>query len=91
MKKILGGKKYDTETARMVGNYWNGNSGFGKCYEALYCKRTGEFFLYGEGGPMSKYGVAYGDNEWGYGEEIRPSDGGRGKGVGGRAFGCGRV
>ena len=72
MKKILGGKKYDTETARMVGTYWNGNSGFGKCSEALYCKRTGEFFLYGEGGPMSKYGVAYGDNEWGYGEEIRP-------------------
>lgn len=72
MKKILGGKKYDTETACMVGNYGNGNSGFGKCYEALYCKRTGEFFLYGEGGPMSKYGVAYGDNEWGYGEEIRP-------------------
>ena len=29
MKKILGGKKYDTETARMVGNYGNGNSGFG--------------------------------------------------------------
>ena len=56
----------------MVGTYGNGNSGFGKCSETLYRKRTGEFFLYGEGGPMSKYGVAYGDNEWGYGEEIRP-------------------
>ena len=72
MKKILGGKKYDTETARMVGTYGNGSSGFGACSETLYRKRTGEFFLYGEGGPMSKYGVAYGDNEWGYGEEIRP-------------------
>lgn len=56
----------------MVGNYWNGISGFGTCSETLYRKRKGEFFLYGEGGPMSKYGVAYGDNEWGYGEEIRP-------------------
>lgn len=72
MKKILGGKKYDTETARVVGTYGNGSSGFGKCSETLYRKRRGEFFLYGEGGPMSKYGVAYGDNEWGYGEEIRP-------------------
>lgn len=66
MKKILGGKKYDTETARVVGTYGNGSSGFGACSETLYRKRTGEFFLYGEGGPMSKYGVAYGDNEWGY-------------------------
>ena len=72
MKKILGGKKYDTETARMVGAYGNGRSGFGKCSETLYRKRTGEFFLYGEGGPMSKYGVARGDNEWGYGEKIQP-------------------
>lgn len=68
MKKILGGKKYNTETAHCVGAYWNG----GACSETLYRKRTGEFFLYGEGGPMSKYGVAYGNNEWGYGEEIRP-------------------
>ena len=90
MKKILGGKKYDTETACVVGNYGNGNSGFGTCSETLYRKRTGEFFLYGEGGPMSKYGVAYGQRV-GLWRGNPASDGGEGKGVGGRAFGCGRV
>ena len=68
MKKILGGKKYNTETAHRVGECWNG----GTCSETLYRKRTGEYFLYGEGGPMSKYSVSYGDNEWGYGQEIQP-------------------
>ena len=48
MKKILGGKKYDTETARVVGTYWNGNSGFGTCSETLYRKRTGEFSCTGK-------------------------------------------
>lgn len=72
MKKILGGKKYNTETAHRVGEHWNGNTGFGTCSETIYRKRTGEYFLYGEGGPMSKYSVSYGDNEWGYGQEIQP-------------------
>ena len=72
MKKILGGKKYDTEPARAVGTSGDGGGGFAAGPDTPDAKRTGEFFLYGEGGPMSKYGVAYGDNEWGYGEEIRP-------------------
>lgn len=48
MKKILGGKKYDTETACMVGNYWNGIPGFDTCSETLYRKRTGEFSCTGK-------------------------------------------
>lgn len=58
MKKIINGKRYDTETAEFIGceqylypgqlNYWR---------EELYRKRNGEFFLYGIGGPASKYGV----------------------------------
>ena len=48
MKKILGGKKYDTETARVVGNYGNGSSGFGKCSETLYRKRTASFSCMGK-------------------------------------------
>ena len=35
-------------------------------------KKTGEFFLYGEGGPWSKYSRRISQNEWGGGEEIRP-------------------
>lgn len=73
MKRIINGRRYDTETAKLVGytsystpgdlNYW--------C-EDLYLKRTGEYFLYGMGGPMSKYGQQTGQNEWSYGHEIRP-------------------
>lgn len=73
MKKIISGRRYDTETAKLVGytsysipgdlSYW---------WEGLYRKRTGEFFLHGEGGPMSKYSERIGENEWGYGHEIRP-------------------
>ena len=52
MKKIINGKRYDTDTAEFIGyeqylypgqlNYWR---------EELYRKRNGEFFLYGIGGP----------------------------------------
>lgn len=74
MKKIINGKVYDTTTAeRLVG--WSNNrstSDFGYCEESLYRKRTGEFFLYGEGGPMSKYSESQGNGDWGYGKSITP-------------------
>ncbi|MDY6279763.1 MAG: hypothetical protein SPL63_06550, partial [Roseburia faecis] len=38
----------------------------------LYQKKTGEYFLYGEGGPMTKYAESIGQNEWSGGEEIIP-------------------
>ncbi len=74
MKKIINGKLYDTGTAQCVGSWSNGyyTNDFSYCAEELYRKRTGEFFLYGEGGPMSKYSVSHGNNEWGGGEEIIP-------------------
>ena len=74
MKKIINGKVYDTASAKLVGEWDNGRYGrdFGRCAEDLYQKRTGEFFLHGSGGPMSKYSVSYGDNEWGGGEKIIP-------------------
>ena len=74
MKKIINGKVYDTASAKLVGEWDNGRYGmdFGRCAEDLYHKRTGEFFLHGSGGPMSKYSVSYGDNEWGGGEKIIP-------------------
>lgn len=64
---------YSTETAEKLGEYWNGlsKSDFKHITEELYRKRTGEFFLYGEGGPLSPYALT----EWGerYGsEQIKP-------------------
>ena len=73
MKKIINGKKYDTETAKLIGadSYGGSKSDFNYWEEALYKKVTGEFFLYGEGGAKSKYGIPIGDM-WGYGEKIIP-------------------
>ena len=74
MKKIIDGKKYDTETAREVG-YWSNNrsySDFSYCSETLYQKRTGEFFLFGDGGAMSRYAESCGQNEWTGGSHIEP-------------------
>ena len=74
MKKIINGKLYDTETAKRVGAWSNNRSSrdFSSCDEILYRKRTGEFFLHGMGGPMTKYARSCGDNSWSGGEEIIP-------------------
>lgn len=74
MKKIISGKLYDTETAREIA-VWSNNLGprdFHHCVETLYKKRTGEYFLYGVGGPMSKYAESCGDNSWSGGSKIIP-------------------
>lgn len=74
MKKVINGKVYDTGTAELVGEWSNGRytNDLGYCSEDLYRKRTGEFFLHGDGGAMSKYAVSLGDNSWGGGEKIIP-------------------
>ena len=75
MKKIIKGKKYDTDTAELVGEYqYSYPRDFNYCREELYRKRTGEFFLYGTGGPLSKYREATGQNEWSGSEVIAPLD-----------------
>lgn len=74
MKKYLNNKLYDTSTATLVGA--NSNklpaSDFSWMWESLYRKRTGEYFLFGEGGPMTRYGESCGNNEYGYGKSIIP-------------------
>lgn len=74
MKKIINNKVYDTETAVKVGEWDNGqrNNNLYWCIEELHRKRTGEFFLYGYGGPGSKYAVSLGDSSWSGGEKIIP-------------------
>ena len=73
MKKIISGRKYDTATAVLVGEWSDGYPGdFKYECETLYRKRNGEYFLFGEGGAMSKYARSRGDNTWSGGEEIIP-------------------
>ena len=73
MKMIIRNKIYNTATARELGMDSYSNPGdFHYWRETLFQKRTGEYFLYGEGGPMSHYARSVGQNEWAGGEKIFP-------------------
>ena len=74
MKKIINGKRYDTETATEIGSWDNGlsNSDFDNCSETLYKTKLGNYFLHGEGGAMSSYSVNVGNNGRGGSSEIIP-------------------
>lgn len=73
MKKIIKNKVYDTRTAQKVGDWDNGyyTNDFNYCAETLYQKKTGEFFLHGEGHALSKY-AGHSGNSSGWGERIIP-------------------
>lgn len=72
MKKYINGKVYDTETARKIGGASNyGKSDYKWYEETLYRKKTGEYFLYGEGHAASPYRERVGDM-WGPGSAIKP-------------------
>ena len=73
MKKIIGGRKYDTTTATKVGEYEDGlKSDYRYFSETLYRKRGGEYFLHGYGHGRSRYATQLGDGYWGTGERIIP-------------------
>ena len=73
MKAIIDGKRYNTETATGVAEYWNGLGGgdFGRVYEILYITAKGSWFIAGSGGPMTSYAQSVGNSQTG-GEGIRP-------------------
>ena len=73
MKKIINGRLYDTETAKLIGSWTNGfsSSDFHYCTEDLYQKKTGEYFLYGSGGAISIYGKSHGGGMC-WGDDIIP-------------------
>lgn len=73
MKAIINGKKYDTTTAKDLAKISadRPTSDFSYFEETLYLKRTGEYFLAGEGGPATKY-ATYGYGAYGWGEKIFP-------------------
>lgn len=73
MQKTIANKLYDTATAKAMGNWQRGySSERGYISETLYLKKSGEYFLHGEGGPRSRYAQRTAPNTWGYGERIIP-------------------
>ena len=73
MKKVIKGVMYNTETAREVGSdSFSNPRDFHFWEEKLFRKKTGEYFLYGCGGPASRYAVDLGNNGWSGGEKITP-------------------
>ena len=72
MEKIIKGKTYDTDRATCIGKFLSGDpEDFEHYIEMLYVKESGEFFLYGEGGPLSKY-AAKNESRWDSGWDISP-------------------
>ena len=74
MRKIINGRKYDTETAQCIDYCDSGYTrrDFKYYEETLYRKKTGEFFLCGEGGGLSKYAEYVPNCGYTYGENIIP-------------------
>lgn len=74
MKKIINDKMYNTETANYIGSHRSDcyKNDFRYFEEDLYQKKTKEFFLYGEGGAMTKYAEYVQGCGYTYGEKIIP-------------------
>lgn len=75
MKKIIDGKKYDTEKAVKIGEFWNGcnQNDFAYVSEDLYkTPRSGQYFLHGVGGARSEYAEPTGSGNVAGGEKIIP-------------------
>ncbi|MGM9563544.1 MAG: hypothetical protein ACI3VQ_05650 [Faecousia sp.] len=63
MIQIINGKKYSTETAEEIGEWesypYSEYSTVEYSHEILYLKKTGEYFLWGEGGALTRYADEY--------------------------------
>ncbi len=71
MKKVIDGKMYNTETAEEIGyESYSYPNDFNYYEDTLYRKKTGEFFLVGSGGPLSKYRVQTAQNSWSGSKEV---------------------
>ncbi|NLI12909.1 hypothetical protein [Pelotomaculum propionicicum] len=63
-KKVIDRKVYDTDTAELIHEYWNGygNQDFKFLSEDLYQTKKGNFFLLGSDGAMTCYAAYRLDN-----------------------------
>ncbi len=76
MKKVIDGKRYDTETATLIASAESScsSSDFRWWEEDLYRTPRGRYFVAGSGGPMSKYSQSIDANNWSGGEGIEVID-----------------
>ena len=73
VRRIIGGRVYDTSTSRLIGAVERGERGAPGWYRsALYRKRTGEVYIHEEGGAASPVASDLGGGVYGPGEIIRP-------------------
>jgi len=74
VKRIIKNRVYDTTKAKRLAEYEPNpyHSDFHWYCETLFQKRTGEYFLHGDGNAASKYSKSCGQNEWCGDEKIIP-------------------
>ena len=73
MKRVINGKLYNTNTAVELACYEaNATDSLNYITERLYRKRTGEYFIHGEGGTRTRYAASDGDGWSRGGEAIFP-------------------
>ena len=73
MKKTINGKTYNTEKAKELASWGNGGRprDFDAYSETLYQMKDGSLFIYGVGGPDSKYAKPVA-GVWSGGKDITP-------------------
>jgi len=75
MRKVIDGKRYDTEAAELIYVWNNGRYGdFRFRSKSLYRTRNGAWFFYHAGGPVTDMAVSVGNNGYGGSETIEPID-----------------
>jgi hypothetical protein len=74
MKKVINHALYNTETAKLLGVWANGGTwrDFEHMEEQLFRTKSGKYFIFGEGGPMTQYAKSEGNNSWTGGRNIEP-------------------
>lgn len=74
MRKIINGRKYDTDTATRIAEWENTIDvrDFSHYSETLYRKRNGEYFIFGSGNAGSRYSTRVEQNTWSGGQNIAP-------------------
>ena len=74
MKRIINGKRYDTDTADLVHEWDNGRGRGDFKYRSkdLYRTPKGKWFLVHEGGAMTDMATSCGDNSCTGGDDLEP-------------------
>jgi hypothetical protein len=73
MKRIVNGKRYDTDAATLVATDKGSDRGSFDYYEEeLYRTRSGAWFVHGYGHARSRWATSAGQYSWAPGEGIEP-------------------